>query len=266
MAVSSATIPTESLLFIPECTILPRSKRAQSGPPPSPSRIIGTPLFPNTVVSSESFTGHRSLHQRRSLTIQTEFRNSTLATSEDSPSVSSPDSPPEHCPTLTLHPPSDTKQTRPQYSDTLDFSNMQSTFDHHHDQTAPRYNFSTDAAIYSSHFPQYHQLNYNFVQAYQLKDELGSGGYGFVMTALDRAKGQEVAVKFIVKEKVPEHAWMDDAVYGRLPTEVVLLSFIQHENVVKFLDLFEDHLHFYLVGVIFTFYAMLDSELISLFV
>ena len=57
-----------------------------------------------------------------------------------------------------------------------------------------------------------------------------------------------MAVKFIIKDKVPEHAWMEDDVVGRLPTEVVLLSFIQHDNVVKCLDLFEDLLYFYLVS------------------
>ena len=68
------------------------------------------------------------------------------------------------------------------------------------------------------------------------------------MTAYHRTEGHEVAVKFIIKDKVPEHAWMEDDVVGRLPTEVVLLSFIQHDNVVKCLDLFEDLLYFYLVS------------------
>ena len=102
--------------------------------------------------------------------------------------------------------------------------------------------------MYSSPFPEGHQLNQDFVQTYQLEDELGSGGYGFVMTAYHRTEGHEVAVKFIIKDKVPEHGWMEDDVVGRLPTEVVLLSFIQHDNVVKCLDLFEDLLYFYLVS------------------
>jgi hypothetical protein len=40
---------------------------------------------------------------------------------------------------------------------------------------------------------------------------------------------------------------MEDEVVGRLPTEVVLLSYINHESIVKCLDLFEDELYFYLV-------------------
>ena len=112
----------------------------------------------------------------------------------------------------------------------------------------PATGHNAKAQMYSSPFPEGHQLNQDFVQTYQLEDELGSGGYGFVMTAYHRTEGHEVAVKFIIKDKVPEHAWMEDEVVGRLPTEVVLLSFIQHDNVVKCLDLFEDVFYFYLVS------------------
>ncbi|TBU55839.1 kinase-like protein [Dichomitus squalens] len=67
------------------------------------------------------------------------------------------------------------------------------------------------------------------------------------MTARHRIEGHEVAVKFIIKEKVPEHAWWEDDVFGRVPTEVMLLSLVNHENIVKCLDLFEDEVYFYLV-------------------
>jgi hypothetical protein len=104
-----------------------------------------------------------------------------------------------------------------------------------------------EACRYSSRFPNHHLLNSSFVRAYELGDELGSGGYGFVMTAYNRAVGQEVAVKFIIKNKVSEHAWTEDDVFGKLPMEVMLLSLVDHENIVKCLDLFEDELYFYLV-------------------
>ena len=51
-----------------------------------------------------------------------------------------------------------------------------------------------------------------------------------------------------VKDKVPEHAWWEDEVFGRVPTEVMLLSLVNHENIVRCLDLFEDEVYFYLVG------------------
>lgn len=109
------------------------------------------------------------------------------------------------------------------------------------------HHYNTEARLHSLKFPHGHRLSSRFVELYQLEDELGSGGYGFVMTAQHRFSRREVAVKFIIKEKVPEHAWMEDELLGRLPTEVVLLTILDHENVVKFLDLFEDELYFYLV-------------------
>ncbi|THH21331.1 hypothetical protein EW146_g192 [Bondarzewia mesenterica] len=83
--------------------------------------------------------------------------------------------------------------------------------------------------------------------SYHLGDELGAGGYGFVMTACHRIEGCEVAVKFIIKAKVPEHAWMEDKHGHRVPTEALLLGLLDHKNIVKCIDLFEDALYFYLV-------------------
>ncbi|KAF8906554.1 kinase-like domain-containing protein [Gymnopilus junonius] len=111
----------------------------------------------------------------------------------------------------------------------------------------PQLHYNTEACVYSSLFPADHQLNADFAEVYQLEDELGSGGYGFVMTAYHRVHGHEVAVKFIVKDKVPEHAWMYDLVAGRLPAEIVLLRGIRHANIVKCLGVFEDNFYFYLV-------------------
>lgn len=101
---------------------------------------------------------------------------------------------------------------------------------------------------YSPRFPEDHRLLETFVRDYRLCDELGSGGYGFVMTAVDRQENVEVAVKFIIKDKVPEQAWMEDEVYGRIPVEVLVLHLVEHENIIKCLEFFEDELFFYLVS------------------
>jgi len=105
-------------------------------------------------------------------------------------------------------------------------------------------------------------LNANFVQVYQLGAELGSGGYGFVMTAHHRVEGSEVAVKFIIKAKVPAHSWMEDEELGILPSEIMLLSFINHENIVKCLDVFEDDLFFYLVTL--SYYPVFEYALMTI--
>ena len=106
-----------------------------------------------------------------------------------------------------------------------------------------------DACRYSEHFPEGHQLDSQFASTYQLEDQLGSGGYGFVMTAKHRRVGYEVAVKFIIKEKVPDYAWVDDERFGRLPTEVFLLDYMDHKNIAKGIDLFQDSLYYYLVSI-----------------
>jgi hypothetical protein len=111
----------------------------------------------------------------------------------------------------------------------------------------PGYRVTTKASAYSRRFPRGHHLNSEFVQWYQLGDELGAGGYGFVLTAMHRLELREVAVKFIIKAKVPAHAWMEDKSARRVPTEALLLGLLNHPNIVKCMDLFEDDLYFYLV-------------------
>lgn len=112
----------------------------------------------------------------------------------------------------------------------------------------PGYRVTTKASAYSRRFPRGHRLNSEFVQWYQLGDELGAGGYGFVLTAFHRLELREVAVKFIIKAKVPAHAWMEDKSARRVPTEALLLGLLSHPNIVKCMDLFEDDLYFYLVS------------------
>lgn len=102
--------------------------------------------------------------------------------------------------------------------------------------------------LYSPRFPAEHRLNTYFVSQYLLGDELGAGGYGFVMTARHRTEGNEVAVKFIIKTKVPDHAWVDDGCGGRVPSEVMLLGGLDHPNIVKCFELYEDELYYYMVS------------------
>jgi Protein kinase domain len=117
----------------------------------------------------------------------------------------------------------------------------------------------TKASLFSSRFPPDHHLDPSFVRWYNLEDELGAGGYGFVMTARHRLDNAEVAVKFIIKAKVPEHAWMEDKSMNRVPTEALLLGLLDHRNIVKCVDIFEDDLYFYLVTLLF-FYARLCAD------
>ncbi|MCO5566138.1 hypothetical protein L7F22_019814 [Adiantum nelumboides] len=86
-----------------------------------------------------------------------------------------------------------------------------------------------------------------FARNYALGDELGSGGFGFVVGATRISDGLPVAVKFIWKEKVPSHGWVRDDKFGAIPMEAFVLKVIDSPFVVKFVDLFADGEFFYLI-------------------
>ncbi|KAI9088834.1 kinase-like domain-containing protein [Phlyctochytrium arcticum] len=92
-----------------------------------------------------------------------------------------------------------------------------------------------------------HQLLEDFTTRYQLGQELGSGGFGFVCSAYRLLDGREVAVKFILKSKVPAQGWARDADLGVVPMEVFMLKNIQHDNVIDYIEFFEDATFFYLI-------------------
>ncbi|KAK9762932.1 hypothetical protein K7432_010841 [Basidiobolus ranarum] len=86
-----------------------------------------------------------------------------------------------------------------------------------------------------------------FLAKYSMGTELGSGGFGFVINGIHRYDGQEVAIKFIVKDKVPSQSWVYDTELGTVPMEVYLLKNLRHENIIKYLDFFEDSCYVYLI-------------------
>ena len=67
-----------------------------------------------------------------------------------------------------------------------------------------------------------------------------------------------MAVKFIFKNRVPSHGWIRKRfpdgkggfIHEVIPTEVYTLQRIRHPGVVRFVDLFEDAIFFYLVSLL----------------
>jgi serine/threonine protein kinase len=123
-----------------------------------------------------------------------------------------------------------------------------------------------------------HILNPLFLSRYVLSSSLGAGGYGFVVVALDlrnplhpsyahspqpsRHTHREVAVKFILREKVPSYAWVSYSGGGemgdgmpkvgeRVPMECEVLRRVNHWGVVRGEGLYADPKFFYLVRVLF---------------
>ena len=43
----------------------------------------------------------------------------------------------------------------------------------------------------------------------------------------------QVIVKFIRKKKILKENWLDDAEFGRVPSEIVMLLRFSHPNIVK---------------------------------
>ncbi|KAF9120315.1 hypothetical protein BGW39_011512 [Mortierella sp. 14UC] len=94
---------------------------------------------------------------------------------------------------------------------------------------------------------QHHAMVPEFVSEYTLGDELGSGGFGFVVSATRNSDKKEVAVKFIFREKVPVYGWAKDPELGVIPMEIHVLRNVAHANIIGFLNVYQDYKYFYLV-------------------
>lgn len=74
---------------------------------------------------------------------------------------------------------------------------------------------------------------------YEIGDKLGSGSYGIVKSCLHKTTGQERAVKIIEKKKIKNMA--------QFRTEVKILQTLDHPNIIKMFEFFEDEINIYLV-------------------
>ncbi|KAG0362263.1 hypothetical protein BG005_006249 [Podila minutissima] len=106
---------------------------------------------------------------------------------------------------------------------------------------------SSDKLTVSARHLQHHALQPEFINEYTLGDELGSGGFGFVVSATRNSDHKEVAVKFIFRDKVPVHGWAKDPELGIIPMEIYVLRNVQHPNIIGFLNVYQDFKYFYLV-------------------
>jgi len=84
-----------------------------------------------------------------------------------------------------------------------------------------------------------------FSAKYRLKELLGEGSFGFVFVAssLSHLQGsdgdEEVAVKFILRDRITPSQWVyDSSLRTLIPSEVYWLKQARHENIVGFRDCF----------------------------
>ncbi|KAL1280855.1 hypothetical protein QQF64_015455, partial [Cirrhinus molitorella] len=87
----------------------------------------------------------------------------------------------------------------------------------------------------------------HFEEDYRPLRSIGKGAFGFVWLAARRIDGQEVVVKFIRKSAVVSECWVDDPDLGRVSQEVAILARLQHPNIVKVLEVFENERFFQMV-------------------
>lgn len=92
-------------------------------------------------------------------------------------------------------------------------------------------------------------LDEEFVRRYEIRDELGAGGFGFVCSAVQTGYGNvpgvEVAVKFIFKDRIQD--WEHTVIRGE-PIESYVLRRCDHPNIISSIEYYSDDEFFYLVG------------------
>lgn len=81
-----------------------------------------------------------------------------------------------------------------------------------------------------------YELSKEFHDKYELQELLGDGAFGFVITAVQISTQREVAIKFIVKCKIPRDVWIQEAGGERLPLEIHNLRTLRHQNIIGYVE------------------------------
>lgn len=88
-------------------------------------------------------------------------------------------------------------------------------------------------------------LRTSFKDKYIVGDSIGDGGFGFVMTAVQRSTKKLVAVKFIAKALMKRVVQSDDMDYKTF--EVQALKQLNHRNIIGFIEFFCESVYVILV-------------------
>ncbi|KAJ3057416.1 hypothetical protein HK097_007595 [Rhizophlyctis rosea] len=80
------------------------------------------------------------------------------------------------------------------------------------------------------------KLSAKFSRRYKIGDLIGDGAFGFVLTATRLSDGVEVAVKFVIKDRITQNAWINTGTFQQIPFEIHLLSQLQHPNIIRYIE------------------------------
>ncbi|KAK1443235.1 serine/threonine-protein kinase [Babesia gibsoni] len=97
----------------------------------------------------------------------------------------------------------------------------------------------------------------SFRQNYKAVKLLGKGSFGEVLLCLNRATGQQYAVKVIVKSSVKRKGDQES-----LLREVEVLKGLDHPNIMKIFEFFEDEKYYYFVTELYSGGELFD-EIVS---
>lgn len=81
----------------------------------------------------------------------------------------------------------------------------------------------------------------NIKEIYKIESTIGKGSFATVKKAKHRETGQRYAVKVLSKRKMTE----EDLI--AMHTEIEILKQVDHPNIVRLIDIFEDERHWCLV-------------------
>lgn len=99
---------------------------------------------------------------------------------------------------------------------------------------------------YTFQSPQKSHLRYaNNINGYEIKEEIGKGGFGIVYRAISQSKGsfqQQVAIKMINKQDMRKLR-----LTKRVANEVEIHWQLRHPAILELLNYFEDAVYVYLV-------------------
>ena len=81
----------------------------------------------------------------------------------------------------------------------------------------------------------------NIKDLYKIEATIGKGSFATVKKAKNRATGERFAVKVLSKKKMTQ----EDKI--AMQTEIEILKQVDHPNIVRLIDIFEDDRHWCLV-------------------
>ena len=82
---------------------------------------------------------------------------------------------------------------------------------------------------------------------YVTLETLGKGAFGFVQLAERKSDQKSCVVKFIQKSKIFNESWMTTERFGKVPLEIYFLSQLNHPNIVRMIDAYENKDYFQVV-------------------